>query len=63
MDFVQEAATEFDPDACLVRTESGEEHPFDVLAVDVSAVNPAVPERHRGDPHGDRTGPVRYASA
>ena len=42
--FVQEAATAFDPDARVVSTADGGTYPFDVLAVDVGGVNPAVPD-------------------
>jgi NADH dehydrogenase FAD-containing subunit len=42
--FVQEPATTLDPENRVVTTESGVEHPFDVLAVDVGGVNPAVPD-------------------
>ena len=42
--FVQDAATAIDPAAQLVKTQSGEAHPFDVLALDVGSANPAVPD-------------------
>jgi selenide,water dikinase len=42
--FVQEAAAALDPDHRVVTTESGADISFDVLGVDVGAVNPAVPE-------------------
>jgi len=44
VNFVQEPATNLDPENRVVTTESGVEHPFDVLAVDVGGVNPAVPD-------------------
>jgi selenide,water dikinase len=42
--FVQETAAALDPDRRVVTTESGTEYSFDVLGIDVGAVNPAVPE-------------------
>ncbi len=41
--FVQAAATAIDPDERVVSTADGGTHPFDVLAVDVGGINPAVP--------------------
>lgn len=37
-------ATEIDPAARVVRTDDGGEYAYDLLAVDVGGVNPAVPE-------------------
>lgn len=37
-------ATAIDPDARVVSTDDGDSVPFDVLAVDVGGVNPAVPD-------------------
>lgn len=42
--FVHSAAVHLDPDAQVVRTDDGTELGFDVLALDVGGVNPAVPE-------------------
>lgn len=42
--FVSQAASEIDPENRVVRTAGGTTLPFDVLAVDVGAVNPAVPD-------------------
>jgi selenide,water dikinase len=42
--FVREQAAALDPEARLVTTAAGTEHSYDVLAVDVGAVNPAVPD-------------------
>lgn len=44
MSFVQERATALDPESRRVTTADGDEHPYDLLAVDVGAVNPAVPD-------------------
>jgi len=41
--FVQAAATAIDPDERVVSTADGGTHPYDVLAVDVGGINPAVP--------------------
>jgi len=43
LSFVQERATGLDPEARAITTGDGAEHAYDVLAVDVGAVNPAVP--------------------
>ena len=42
--FVRARATALDPEARRVTTADGDEHPYDVLAVDVGAVTPAVPD-------------------
>jgi len=44
VEFVRDKATVLDPEARAVATAKGEEYPFDVLALDVGGVNPAVPE-------------------
>jgi selenide,water dikinase len=44
MSFVRERATALDPESRRVTTADGDEHPYDLLAVDVGAVNPAVPD-------------------
>lgn len=41
---VSSAATALDPDRRVVTTADGTERPFDVVAVDVGAVNPGVPD-------------------
>jgi selenide,water dikinase len=42
--FVKQAATALHPNARAVTTADGDTYPFDVLAVDVGGVNPAVPD-------------------
>lgn len=42
--FVQAPATTVRPDDRVVRAADGTTHPYDVLAIDVGSVNPAVPD-------------------
>jgi selenide,water dikinase len=44
IDFVHQPATAIDPDERTVATGDGRQHPYDLLAVDVGGVNPAVPD-------------------
>lgn len=44
IDFVHRPATAIHPDERAVTTGDGRQHPYDLLAVDVGGVNPAVPD-------------------